>query len=66
MRSALGFTSVASNLPDVEKVALNFVGNAVELLTDPDYVEAAQQIIAWGTLTLACQAHAGGMGSAMG
>jgi hypothetical protein len=58
VRSALGFASVASSLPDVEKVALIFFGDAVELLTDPDYVETAQKFIARGILTLACQAHA--------
>ncbi len=58
VRSGLGFAGVASQRPDVDKVALIFFGNAVELLTDPEYVGTAEKFIERGVLTLACQAHA--------
>ena len=56
--SALGLTNVLQQSPDIEQVALIFFGNAVELLTDPEYSEKAKQFTSNGTLTLACQAHA--------
>ncbi len=58
VQSARGVASGASNLPEVEKVALIFFGSAVELPTDPGHVEGAQPFTARGILPLACQAHA--------
>lgn len=58
VQSALGFANMLQKSPDVEKVALIFFGDAVELLTHPEYAEKASEIISNGTLTLACQAHA--------
>lgn len=58
VESALGLTGVLMKSPDIEKVALIFFANAVELLTHSDYQKRAEDFIAQGALTLACQAHA--------
>lgn len=58
VQSALGLTNMLQKSPDVEKVALIFFGDAVELLTHSEYEKFASEIISNGTLTLACQAHA--------
>jgi len=56
--SALGLSRVLQNSPDIERVALIFFSNAVELLTDEKYKEMTSQLIADGVFTLACQRHA--------
>lgn len=56
--SALGLTRVLKSSPDIENVALIFFGNAVELLTNPDYKTQAESFLTDGVLTLACRRHA--------